>query len=184
MTKLAMDMAITSEAWAHGLAAVSLRFFNVAGAYKGRGERHPIETHIIPLLFEAASGERESFTLYGDDYPTPDGTCIRDYIHVHDLAWAIQKSLNAMQPGRHGIYNLANGQGFSNKQVVEAVKRVTGMDFAVAVGPRREGDPALLIASSQKAKDELGWESSHPDLDGMISDGWEFYQSQRLAKES
>jgi UDP-glucose 4-epimerase len=177
MTKLAMDMAITSEAWAHGLAAASLRFFNVAGAYKDRGERHPIETHIIPLLLEFAAGKRKEFTLYGTDYPTEDGTCIRDYIHVYDLALAIQKALDVIEPGTHEIYNLANGRGFSNRQVIEAVERVTGKKLAIKVGPRREGDPAVLVASSQKAKDELGWEPTRPELDTMIQDAWELYKS-------
>jgi UDP-glucose 4-epimerase len=176
MTKLAMDMAITSESWAYGMSAASLRFFNVAGAYKSAGERHPTETHIIPLLFDAATGKRP-FMMYGNDYPTADGTCIRDYIHVYDLARAMLLALGAMEPGVHNIYNLANGQGFSNKQVIDVVKQVTGKDFEVAVGPRREGDPAVLIASSQKAKDELGWEPSRPSLEQMVGDAWEYYLS-------
>lgn len=178
MTKLAMDMAITSESWAHGLAATSLRFFNVAGAYKTAGERHPEETHIIPLLLDAAAGRRQ-FTMYGDDYPTEDGTCIRDYIHVYDLARAMLLALDTMKPGEHTIYNLANGEGFSNKQVIDMVKKVTGKDFPVAVGPRREGDPAVLVASSQKAKDELGWEPTRPLLEQMVTDAWEYYQLRR-----
>lgn len=178
MTKLTMDMAITSESWAHGLDATSLRFFNVAGAYKSCGERHPHETHIIPLLLEAASGKRDGFTIYGDDYPTKDGTCLRDYIHVYDLARAIMLALETTHPGEHHIYNLANGKGFTNIQVVDTVKKVTGKDFTVNIGPRREGDPAILVASSQKAKDELGWEPSRPTLEQMVREAWEFSQSQ------
>jgi len=177
MTKLAIDMAITSESWAHGLAAASLRFFNVAGAYGEYGERHPVETHIIPLIFEAASGKRDAFTIFGDDYDTPDGTCIRDYIHVYDLALAIQKSLDAVKPGSHRIYNLANGKGFSNKEVVAAVQSVTGKQFPVNFGARREGDPAVLIASSKRAEEELGWIPTHPNLNDMIKDAWVFYQA-------
>jgi UDP-glucose 4-epimerase len=174
MTKLALDMAITSESWAHGLDATSLRFFNVAGAYKDYGERHPHETHIIPLLLEVAKGQRKEFTVYGNDYPTVDGTCLRDYIHVYDLARAIRMSLETSHVGEHHIYNLANNRGFTNMQVVEMVKKVTGTDFLVKIGPRRKGDPAKLIASSQKAKDELGWEPSIPSLETMITDAWEF----------
>lgn len=179
MTKLSIDMAITSEVWAHQLAAVSLRFFNVAGAYKQCGERHPVETHIIPLLLGVADDKRKGFTIFGDDYETPDGTCIRDYIHVYDLARAVIVSLESVKPGEHRIYNLANGKGFSNKQVIDVVKKVTGKDFAVTIGERREGDPAQLIASSEKATKELGWIPSRPDLEDMIRDAWEFYLTQR-----
>lgn len=172
MTKLAMDMALTSESSAHGLDATSLRFFNVAGAYEGLGERHPVETHIIPLLLEVAASKRPVFGLFGNDYPTDDGTCIRDYIHVYDLARAIHLALKTDHPNEHHIYNLANGKGFSNRQVIDAVERVTGKKIPVEVNPRREGDPAILVASSQKALDVLGWEPERPLLDEMISDAW------------
>lgn len=174
MTKLAMDMAITSEALAHGLAATSLRFFNVAGAYGNAGERHQPETHIIPLILEVLAGKRKVFQVYGDDYPTPDGTCIRDYIHVADLARAMALALEKLEPGRHDIYNLGNGDGFSNKEVIEAAERVTGKRLSLAVAPRREGDPAVLIASSQKAKEVLSWEPKQPSLENMIADAWRF----------
>lgn len=177
MTKLAMDMAITSEAWAHGLAATSVRFFNVAGAYGGYGERHPTETHIIPLIFDVVAGKREQFTIFGDDYPTADGTCVRDYIHVADLARAMMLALDKLQPGTHCIYNLANGTGFSNRQVVQAVEEVTGKKVPLAIGPRREGDPAVLIASSDRAYKELGWKPQQPSLHDMIADAWTFYQA-------
>ncbi len=176
MTKLAIDMAITSECLAHGLAATSLRFFNVAGAYKGAGERHPEETHIIPIALEAAAGKRPGFTIFGDDYPTTDGTCVRDYIHVVDLALAALLALDKLTPGVHGIYNLGNGDGFSNKQVIDAVEQVTGCKIPLTVGPRREGDPALLVASSERAQQELGWKPSKPSLEEMIGDAWEFIQ--------
>ncbi|WP_030144473.1 UDP-glucose 4-epimerase GalE [Glycomyces sp. NRRL B-16210] len=183
-TKLASDMAIASAVTAHGLAAVSLRYFNVVGAYKDKtgtwhGENHEPETHIIPIAFDAASGARESFGLFGDDYPTPDGTCVRDYIHVADLAEAHLLALKAAESGRHKIYNLGNGNGFSNKEVVATVKRVTGVDFPVSIGPRRAGDPAELVASSERAKTELGWKPSRDTLDRMVADAWEYYQHAR-----
>lgn len=177
MTKLAIDMAITSECHAHGLDATSLRFFNVAGAYHGYGENHPNETHIIPLILDVVAGKRPEFSLFGDDYPTKDGTCVRDYIHVYDLAKAIELSLATNQPGTHRIYNLANGKGFSNREVIAAVEGVTGKAVPVKAMPRREGDPATLIASSQRAFDELGWQPERPDLYAMISDAWDYYKS-------
>jgi UDP-glucose 4-epimerase len=181
MTKLAVDMAITSECLAHGLAATSLRYFNVAGAYGACGERHEPETHIIPLALDVAAGARDTFMIFGDDYPTKDGTCVRDYIHVADLARAHLLALDRLKAGEHTIYNLGNGSGFSNKEVVAAVEAVTGKKLTVQYGPRREGDPALLIASSQKAKDELGWVPEHSSLEAIVTDAWQFYQSQQPA---
>ncbi|WP_307793028.1 UDP-glucose 4-epimerase GalE [Glycomyces niveus] len=180
-TKLASDMAIASEVTAHGLAAVSLRYFNVVGAYEDRsgvwhGENHEPETHIIPIAFEAAAGKRDSFGLFGEDYPTPDGTCVRDYIHVADLADAHLLALQAAEAGEHKIYNLGNGNGFSNKEVVATVKRITGTDFPVTIGPRRPGDPAELVASSERANIELGWKPSRDTLDRMVADAWKYYQ--------
>jgi UDP-glucose 4-epimerase len=176
MTKLAVDMAISSEAVAHGLAATSLRFFNVAGAYKNFGERHSPETHIIPLALSAANSDAE-FTIFGDDYSTPDGTCIRDYIHVYDLSKALLLALDKLQPSRHTIYNLGNGNGFSNRQVIQTVEKVTGKSMNVKIGDRREGDPTSLVASSQLASRELGWVPEKPELETMVSDAWNFYQS-------
>ncbi|THV39683.1 UDP-glucose 4-epimerase GalE [Glycomyces buryatensis] len=180
-SKLASDMAISSEVTAHDLAAVSLRYFNVVGAYQDKsgiwhGENHEPETHIIPIAFDAASGKRDSFALFGEDYPTKDGTCVRDYIHVADLADAHLLALGAAQAGEHKIYNLGNGNGFTNKEVVETVKRVTGTDFPVAIEGRRAGDPAELVASSEKAKAELGWKPTRDSLDRMVADAWEYYQ--------
>lgn len=175
MTKLAVDMAITSECVAHDLAATSLRYFNVAGAHGDCGERHVPETHIIPLLLEVAAGKRDTFTLYGGDYPTEDGTNVRDYIHVADLARAHVLALEHLEAGKHTIYNLGNGNGFSNKQVVEAVEKVVDKKLPVTTGPRREGDPATLVASSQRAHDVLGWKPEK-SLDEMVTDAWKFYQ--------
>ncbi|MDB5181393.1 MAG: UDP-galactose 4-epimerase [Candidatus Saccharibacteria bacterium] len=177
MTKLAIDMAITSYAHAFDFAATSLRYFNVAGAYGKYGERHPVESHIIPLALRAASQEKPEFTLFGRDYPTDDGTCIRDYVHVADLARAHLLALDALQPGKHDIYNLGNGDGFSNLAVVQAVEEVTGKKLTILDAPRRAGDPAVLIASSEKARKVLGWEPQKPELTTMVQDAWEFYKN-------
>src|SRR3954466_2031177 len=159
-TKLTFDLALTSEAFAHRLAAVSLRYFNVAGAYISDqyeiGERHDPETHLIPIALQVAAGKREKLQLFGDDYPTVDGTCVRDYIHVQDLARAHLLALDAATPGEHRIYNLGNGNGFTNRQVAEAAREITRAELPVEIGPRREGDPATLVASSARAREDLG----------------------------
>ncbi|MCB0940201.1 MAG: UDP-glucose 4-epimerase GalE [Mycolicibacterium sp.] len=176
-TKLAIDNAITSYAAAHGLAATSLRYFNVAGAYAGLGERHATETHLIPLVLQVALGLREEISVFGDDWPTPDGTCIRDYIHVRDLADAHVLALATAQPGAHGIYNLGNGTGFSVREVIACCERVTGGPIAARDVERRAGDPAVLIASSEKAITELGWRPRHTSIDEIVADAWEFTRS-------
>ncbi len=181
-TKLAFDYALTSETFAHNLAAVSLRYFNVAGALirpdgTAIGERHDPETHLIPIALQVAAGKREKLQLFGDDYPTVDGTCVRDYIHVQDLARAHLLALEAATPGEHKIYNLGNGNGFSNRQVAEAAREITGAELPVEVAPRRDGDPATLVASSQRARDELGWVPEKNTLADMIGDAWAFYRS-------
>lgn len=176
-TKLAIDHAITSYAAAHGLAATSLRYFNVAGAYAGLGERHATETHLIPLVLQVALGVREEILVFGDDWPTPDGTCIRDYIHVRDLADAHVLALATAQPGAHGIYNLGNGTGFSVREVIACCERVTGGPIAARDVERRAGDPAVLIASSEKAITELGWRPRHTSIDEIVADAWEFTRS-------
>ncbi|WP_433827331.1 UDP-glucose 4-epimerase GalE [Actinoplanes sp. CA-015351] len=179
-TKLTFDLALTSETFAHGLAAVSLRYFNVAGAYitdeHEIGERHDPETHLIPITLQAAAGKREKLQLFGDDYPTTDGTCVRDYIHVEDLARAHLLALDAAVAGEHKIYNLGNGNGFSNKQVVEAAREVTGAEIPTEIAPRRDGDPATLVAGSDRARDELGWVPRKNTLQDMIGDAWTFYR--------
>jgi UDP-glucose 4-epimerase len=176
-SKLAVDMMITSEAQAHGLGAVSLRYFNVAGASGTQGERHTTETHIIPIALQVVSGAREKFMIFGDDYPTPDGTCIRDYVHVDDLADAHQLALDGAAPGEHRIYNLGNGAGFSVLDVVEAVRRVTGHPVPTEVAPRRGGDPAVLVASSARIREDLGWVPRKPTVDEMVADAWAFEQA-------
>ena len=178
-SKLAVDYALRDEAVAHGLAAVSLRYFNVAGAHvmpSGAlvGERHDPETHLIPIALDVALGRREKLALFGDDYPTPDGTCIRDYIHVSDLAEAHLRALGAMEPGTHRVFNLGNGAGFSNREVIEVVREITGHAVPVEVAPRRAGDPAILVASSERARTELGWVPAKPGLAEIVSDAWRF----------
>ncbi len=173
-TKLAIDHAIGSYAAAHGIAAVSLRYFNVAGAYGRYGERHAVETHLIPLVLQVATGRREKILMFGDDWPTEDGTCIRDYIHVVDLADAHELALAAATPGEHRIYNLGNGTGFSVRQVVDACRAVTGHPIPAQVAPRRAGDPAVLVAGSDRARAELGWKPERAELTDIVADAWEF----------
>ncbi|MFI5973026.1 UDP-glucose 4-epimerase GalE [Streptomyces sp. NPDC051452] len=180
-TKLAVDHMITSEAKAHGLAAVSLRYFNVAGAYGTCGERHDPESHLIPLVLQVALGRREAISVYGDDYPTPDGTCVRDYIHVADLAEAHLLALTAARPGEHLICNLGNGSGFSVREVIETVREVTGHPIPEVIAPRRGGDPAVLVASADTAREKLGWNPSRADLAGIVADAWDF--ARRNTKE-
>lgn len=175
-SKLAAEHALTGEAAAHGLAAVSLRYFNAAGAYGRHGERHDPETHLIPIALDVAAGRRPALQLYGEDYPTFDGTCVRDYIHVADLAAAHLLALDAMKPGVHRVYNLGNGTGFSNRQVIEVVRQITGQPIPVEPAPRRPGDPAELVASSAKARAELGWAPAKPSLEEIVADAWEFYR--------
>ncbi|MER6248683.1 UDP-glucose 4-epimerase GalE [Streptomyces griseorubiginosus] len=180
-SKLAVDFMITSEANAHGLGAVSLRYFNVAGAYGNQGERHDPESHLIPLILQVAQGRREAISVFGEDYPTPDGTCVRDYIHVADLADAHLLALKAAEPGEHLICNLGNGEGFSVRQVIETVRQVTGHPIPEIVAPRRGGDPATLVASAATAREKLGWNPTRADLAGIVADAWEF--AQHIAKE-
>jgi len=176
-SKLSVDFMITSEAAAHGLGAVSLRYFNVAGAYGSCGERHEPESHLIPLVLQVAQGKRDAISVFGDDYPTPDGTCVRDYIHVADLADAHLLALKAATPGEHLICNLGNGEGFSVRQVIETVRQVTGHPIPEVVAPRRGGDPATLVASATRAKERLGWNPTRADLAGIVADAWAFAQN-------
>ncbi len=173
-TKLAIDHAIGSYATAHGMAAVSLRYFNVAGAYGRHGERHTTETHLIPLVLQVALGQQEKIMVFGNDWPTADGTCIRDYIHVVDLADAHELALLHAAPGEHRIYNLGNGAGFSVLQVVQTCREVTGHPIPAEIGERRPGDPAVLIASSERARTDLGWKPERAELATIVADAWEF----------
>ncbi|MDQ2740305.1 MAG: UDP-glucose 4-epimerase GalE [Actinomycetota bacterium] len=182
-TKLAVDMMIGNECAATELAAVSLRYFNVAGAAWGAGERHTTETHLIPIALDAAAGRRDKLDIYGDDWPTPDGTPIRDYVHVADLARAHVLALGAAAPGEHLICNLGNGNGFSVRDVIAEVQRVTKVEIPVVSGPRRPGDPTRLVASAARAKERLGWEPEL-DLHAMVADAWEFRSSAIVRGES
>jgi UDP-glucose 4-epimerase len=180
-SKLAADHALTGEATAHGLSAVSLRYFNVAGALirpdgSMVGERHDPETHLIPIALQVAAGTRDELQIFGDDYDTPDGTCVRDYIHVADLADAHLRALSTMDTPGHRVFNLGNGTGFSNRQVVAVVREVTGHPIPVATAPRRQGDPAQLVASSGKARTELGWRPQRTDLHDIVDDAWRFFR--------
>ncbi|MFI9310316.1 UDP-glucose 4-epimerase GalE [Streptomyces triculaminicus] len=178
-TKLAVDHMIGDQCAAHGLAAVSLRYFNVAGAYGRHGERHDPESHLIPIVLQVALGEREAVSVYGDDYPTPDGTCVRDYIHVADLAEAHLLALGAARPGDHLICNLGNGDGFSVREVIRTARAVTGHPIPETPAPRRPGDPAVLVASAERAHTLLGWRPERRDLSGIVADAWEFARRTR-----
>jgi UDP-glucose 4-epimerase len=164
----------------HGLRYAVLRYFNVAGAIAGYGEAHEPESHLIPIILDVVMGRRASISIYGDDYPTPDGTCIRDYIHVRDLARAHVLALEALAKqtaeSKPLLFNLGNGRGFSVKEVIEATRRVTGHAIPVEQHPRRPGDPAVLVASSEKAQQELGWHPEHPLLDDILASAWTWHQ--------
>ena len=170
-SKLAVDRLIGDVCGARGLAATSLRYFNVAGASGRFGEDHHPETHLIPLVLKAAA-EGSSVKIFGTDYPTRDGTAVRDYIHVEDLGRAHLQALEAAGPGEHSVYNLGNGSGFSVREVVEAARRVTGKRIDAVEAPRRAGDPPMLVASSEKIQAQLRWKAQKPDLETMISDTW------------
>ncbi|MEV5706667.1 UDP-glucose 4-epimerase GalE [Actinoallomurus sp. NPDC052274] len=172
-SKLAIDTTLAEYARIHGLGGVSLRYFNVAGAYGRYGERHTVETHIIPNVLKVPLGERESVAVFGTDYPTADGTCVRDYIHVVDLAEAHLLALDACAPGEHEIFNLGSGSGYSVREVIDVCREVTGHEIPAVESPRRAGDPAVLIASSAKISDRLGWKPER-DLRSMVTDAWAF----------
>lgn len=175
-SKLAIDMALSDYAGAHGLAATSLRYFNVGGARGQFGERHAVETHLIPNILKVPAGERDHVYLFGDDYPTPDGTCVRDYLHVEDLGRAHLLALETSAEGTHRVFNLGSGTGFSVKEVLDAARSVTGHAIPAEVKERRPGDPATLVASSAKAKEQMGWVPEHR-IDRIVADAWGFIQS-------
>jgi UDP-glucose 4-epimerase len=161
---------------AHGLRYAALRYFNVAGAIPGYGEHHEPESHLIPLILDVALGRRAAIKIFGQDYPTPDGTCVRDYIHVQDLADAHLLALNALEQHPRLIYNIGNGQGFTVLQVIESVRRVTGHPIPVELHDRRPGDPAVLVASSEAIQRDLGWAPKHAELDDIIASAWAWHQ--------
>ena len=184
-TKLMVERILQDYAAAFSLASVALRYFNAAGADpEGElGEDHTPETHLIPLALAALRGNADPLTVFGTDYPTPDGTCVRDYVHVTDLAQAHVAALRHMQSGAHGAmaYNLGNGHGFSVHEVLKTVAEVTGQSVPHRVGPRRAGDPAVLVADSRKARHELQWEPKHASLAEIIATAWRWHQRARPA---
>jgi UDP-glucose 4-epimerase len=175
-SKLAVDGMIGDFCLAHGLGAVSLRYFNVAGALEGVGEDHEPETHLIPNVLRTAMGARPHVEVFGTDYPTPDGTAIRDYIHIEDLSDAHVRALDATRPGTHAIYNLGTGNGYSVREVIDTASEVTGREIPVVESPRRPGDPPRLVAAAGRIHAELGWEPRR-SLRDMIGDAWSFHQA-------
>ncbi|MCB1124920.1 MAG: UDP-glucose 4-epimerase, partial [Verrucomicrobiae bacterium] len=157
----------------HGLDFVALRYFNAAGASVRFGEHHRIETHLIPNVLAVALGQREQCEIYGTDYPTPDGTCIRDYIHIIDLA---QAHMLALEPGRSGFFNLGNGEGYSVREVIQTCEAVTGRTLTAIEQPRRPGDPPRLVADAAKARRELGWQPRFADLQSIVSSAWDWHR--------
>jgi UDP-glucose 4-epimerase len=175
-SKLTIDRMLSDEARAHGLAAVSLRYFNVAGASGALGEDHTPETHLIPLVLQAAAGQRESVAIFGTDYPTPDGSAVRDYVHVEDLADAHILALERAVAGRHDIFNLGSERGYSVREVIEAARAVTGREIVAVEEDRRPGDPPQLVASNARARSGLGWAPSR-SLEDMVRDAWAWHQA-------
>ncbi|GAB49039.1 UDP-glucose 4-epimerase GalE [Mobilicoccus pelagius] len=174
-SKLAVDMLLTGYAKAYGIGATSLRYFNVGGARGRFGERHTVETHLIPNVLKVPAGQRESVSIFGDDYDTPDGTAVRDYLHVVDLGRAHLLALETSEAGTHRVFNLGSGTGYSVKEVVDACREVTGHPVPATVKPRRAGDPTTLVASSERAAHQLGW---RPELSlhDIVADAWAFMQ--------
>ncbi|HEX3437716.1 MAG TPA: UDP-glucose 4-epimerase GalE [Pseudacidobacterium sp.] len=179
-SKLLVEHMLTWLNRIHSFRYASLRYFNVAGAIEGRGEAHEPESHLIPLVLDVALGRRKSMKVFGQDYPTKDGTCIRDYIHVWDLAKAHLLAFNALTERDRLIYNIGNGHGFTIREVIEAARRVTGHAIPVEEVERRPGDPAVLIASSEKIEKELGWRPEFNTLDSIIATAWKWHQQRHL----
>ncbi|MBI3972779.1 MAG: UDP-glucose 4-epimerase GalE [Chloroflexi bacterium] len=177
-SKLAFERMLRWYDQVHGLSSIALRYFNAAGAVGDLGEDHDPETHLIPIVLQVPLGKRDAVQLFGTDYPTPDGTCIRDYIHVGDLAEAHVLALDALARGDvpSGAYNLGNGTGYSNRQVIDAARRVTGHAIPAIEAPRRPGDPAALVASSERIRRDLDWQPRVPGIDEIVASAWEWHQ--------
>ena len=171
-SKLAFERMLRWYGIAYDLRSISLRYFSACGASDRFGEHHEPETHLIPILFEVALGQRDAIDLYGADYETPDGTCIRDYVHVHDIAQAHLLALADVEASTHPAYNMGNSRGYSNREVIDTVREVTGREIRVNVADRRPGDPAKLVASDHRIRAELGWQPRYPDLGAMIETAW------------
>ena len=175
-TKLMTEQTLEWYRQIHGLHFASLRYFNACGALPGRGEAHQPESHLIPLVLGVALGQRESAAIFGTDYPTPDGTCIRDYIHIADLVSAHLLALNALDKNDKLIYNVGSGTGYSVREVIETARKVSGHPIPAIESVRRAGDPARLVASSEKIRRELGWKPRHDDLHDIIASAWEWHK--------
>ena len=179
-TKLSMEKMMAWTSRAHGLRYVALRYFNACGAHpSGKiGEVHNPETHLIPVILQVPNGQREKLSIFGGDYPTKDGTCVRDYIHVTDLAQAHILALDyLLKGGENNVFNLGNGVGFTNKEVVDVARKVTGHPIPAEIAPRRAGDPAQLVASSEKAKTVLGWKPQYADLETIVTTAWNWHKA-------
>jgi UDP-glucose 4-epimerase len=160
----------------HGVRFATLRYFNVAGAWDGHGEHHDPESHLIPIVLQVAMGKRQSVSVFGTDYPTPDGTCIRDYVHIYDLAMAHLVVMEALKEREGLAYNLGNGNGFSVRQVIEAARKITGHPIPVIESPRRPGDPPTLVASSERIGKELGWKPKYATLESIMQTAWDWHR--------
>jgi len=175
-SKLLVERMLAWMHRVHGLRYASLRYFNAAGSNGRSGEQHDPESHLIPLILQTAAGHRDHVSIFGSDYSTEDGTCVRDYVHVSDLATAHVLALGALSSRERLIYNLGSGKGFSVRQVIDSARRITGKPIEVVESPRRPGDPAVLVASSEKIRRELNWNPRYPELDAIISSAWEWMQ--------
>lgn len=176
-TKLQMERVLGWLAQTQGLGSVALRYFNAAGASASRGEDHRPESHLVPIVLQVALGQREQVSVFGDDYPTPDGSAVRDYVHVEDLAQAHVLALEAMRPGEARAFNLGSERGFSVREVIELAREVTGHDIPAVASPRRAGDPPVLVADAGLAKRELGWQPRHPELRAVIESAWRWHRA-------
>ena len=176
-TKLMTEQSLEWYGKIHGLRYAALRYFNACGALPGRGEAHQPESHLIPLVLRVALGQRESASIFGTDYPTPDGSCIRDYIHLADLVSAHMLALDALETRERLVYNIGSGHGYSVREVIETARLVTGHPIPAVESPRRVGDPARLVASSEKIRRELGWKPAHDNLRDIISSAWEWHKT-------
>ena len=178
LSKRMVEQMLAAFDHAHGLKHVALRYFNASGGFPERGEDHTPETHLIPLILQVALGQRECISIFGDDYPTEDGTCVRDYIHIDDLAQAHLLALDYLKGGGASTQiNLGNGKGYSVKEVIDVVRRVTGHPIPTKICDRRPGDPSVLVASSERARQVLGWNPQHPELEKIVQSAWQWHQS-------
>jgi UDP-glucose 4-epimerase len=176
-SKLQVEKMLHWFQQSHGLRYSVLRYFNASGAWNGQGEDHQPESHLIPIVLQAALGKREFVSIYGTDYPTPDGTCVRDYVHIYDLAMAHLQSLNALSSQEKLEYNLGNGKGYSVREVIETASRICGHPIPVRESPRRPGDPAVLVASSDKIRRELGWTPQYAALEAIVQSAWDWHRA-------